>query len=219
MLRHKRWDTKFAHPQLAGASGTWLNNEESIVFWEGMSDTRGIGLQALVHPTPGDYSLLLTHGVQTDKYVQALVCSVTTGTRPCFNANVNGYASDYTNDIEIAFQTDPVASAASFDPSSATAMTEATNRIGFVLLYNDNSRGWGHYDDDGSFLLKHKTKNFIVAPQAGGSAAVPVYNGLRLVWKACPGNACTSAYTRDDYFDYGFVFVNENGAVCLPPGV
>ena len=38
----------------------------------------------------------------------------------------------------------------------AAMMSEATARIGFVLLYNDATRpGWAMYDDDGSFLLKH----------------------------------------------------------------
>ena len=92
-----------------------------------------------------------------------------------------------------------------------------------MLLYNDattaGAAGWLRNDDDGSFLLKHKTKNFIVAPETGGTNEAPVGNGFRLVWKACPTNCGGSDYTREDYYTYGFVFTNENGATCLPPGV
>jgi hypothetical protein len=61
------------------------------------------------------------------------------------------------------------ASATGFDFHDVAAMTEATARIGFVLLYNDATRpGWTFYDDDGSFLLKHKSKNMILVSERGG---------------------------------------------------
>ena len=100
-------------------------------------------------------------------------------------------------------------------------MTEATARIGFVLLYNDATRsGWTYYDDDGSFLLKHKSKPMIVVAERGGGAgdANRIENGYRLVWKACPTN-CVNDFTRDEYHTYGFVFEDFDGRVCLPPGV
>ena len=90
---------------------------------------------------------------------------------------------------------------------------------GFVLLYNDATRpGWPFYDDDGSFLLKHKTKSMILVPERGGGYSDPIQNGFRLIWKACPTN-CANDFSRDEFMTYGFVFEDFSGAVCLPPGV
>jgi len=220
VLRHKRWASKYAHPSVAGSGGSWLENEVGLVFWEGMSDIDRIGLTAEVHPTPGDYSFLLKHGQRQDKYVQALVCSASTGIRRCFPATNAGYGGTFAESTEVSFLTDPIASDASFDATNAAQMTEATDRIGFSLLYNDASRGWSWYDDDGSFLLKHKTKNFIVvAEQGAGTNEHPIENGGRLVWKACPTDCTGSDFNREDYFTNGFVFENANGKTCLPPGV
>ena len=100
-------------------------------------------------------------------------------------------------------------------------MEAATDRIGFVLLYNEPSRpGWAFADDDGSFLLKHKTKPFVLMPAAGGGPgnAGQVADGTRLLWRECPTD-CAHDFTREEYLNFGFVFENAAGAVCLPPGV
>ena len=71
-------------------------------------------------------------------------------------------------------------------------------------------------DDDGSFMIKHASLNFYVAPVNGGATSIG--NGERLVWKACPTN-CVDDFSRDDYLSNGFVFENDAGDVCLPVGV
>ena len=234
MLRHKRWAghgtingafTNFAtqgggmyvHPTRVGPAGRNLMNEGTVVFAEGRVDFGAIGLRAIVHPTPGDYSFLLTHGVQMDKFMQALRCSPTSSIRVCYSG---GYGvATYPHRTETTFFTDPIASDLSFNVNNAQHMTEATNRIGYVLLYNDNTRpGWSYADDDGSFLIKHKTKNMILVPEAGGQHNVPITQGTRLVWIACPTD-CASDFNRDEYLTYGFLFENQAGQVCLPPGV
>eukprot|EP00966_Prymnesium_polylepis_P175797 4069214-Prymnesium_polylepis.2 len=128
-----------------------------------MDDYLRIWLEVVVHPAPGEYSFLLRHGVQTSMYVQALICAPTTAMRRCFAATMTpgSYRAAFTEHTELAFQTDAVASAASFSISDVDAMTDVIDRIGFVALWNDASRGWALNDDDGSFLLKHTTKNFI----------------------------------------------------------
>lgn len=209
------------HPQHAGTGGAYLRDEERLVFWEGRSDFHRLALQALVHPINGDYSFVLRHGIQSTKFVQALQCSVSTSARMCNPAGANAGSALYPEGTEAVFHTDPVASDASFDPSSATHMTEVTDRIGFRLLYNDATRpGWAYYDDDGSFLLRHKVKPMILVSEKGGGHgdANRIQDGFRLIWKACPTN-CDNDFTRDEYMTYGFVFENFDGEVCLPPGV
>ena len=190
------------------------------IFWEGRSDFDRISLRAVIHPTHGDYSFMLTHGVQTTKYLQALICSSSTGARTCLNVQRDGYGvARYPERTEAVFSTDSVASDVSFDEASASHMSEATDRIGFVLMFNDYTRpGWTFADDDGSFILKHKTKPMILVPETGGGVDTPIQNGYRLVWIACPTN-CLNDFSRDEYLNYGFVFENQAGAVCLPPGV
>ena len=127
----------------------------------------------------------------------------------------------YPEMTEGVFSSDPTASLAGFDSHDVAAMTEATSRIGFVLLYNDATRpGWTYYDDDGSFLLKHKTKPMILVAERGGEHgdANRIGDGDKLVWKACPTN-CENDFSRDEFMTYGFVFENYDGGVCLPPGV
>ena len=87
-------------------------------------------------------------------------------------------------------------------------------------MYNDASRGWPFYDDDGSFVIRHKTKPMILVSERGGGAqdSQRINNGDKLVWKACPTN-CESDFSRDEFMSYGFVFENFHGEVCLPPGV
>ena len=232
MLRHRRWagdheiaghhvslhpGGKYVHPHNAGAGGSYLKDEERLVFWEGRADFNRIAVKALVHPTHGDYSFLLAHGVQSTKFAQALTCSPTTGIRRCIASGSN--PAVYPEGTELVYSKDSVASDASFDVNSATAMGEATGRIGFTLLYNDATRpGWPVYDDDGSFLLKHKTKPMIVVPERGGGYSDQIQNGYKLIWKACPTD-CANDFTRDEYMTYGFIFEDFNGAVCLPPGV
>jgi len=210
---------KYVHPHNAGAGGSYLRDAERLVYWEGRVDFNRIALQAIVHPTPGDYSFLLAHGVQSTKFAQALNCAPGTGSRRC---NHGGYSVPvYPDGTEVVFSSDTVASDASFDVHNVAAMTGATARIGFVLLYNDATRsGWTFYDDDGSFLIKHKTKPMIIVPESGGGAsdANRIQNGVKLVWRACPTN-CLNDFTRDEYMSYGFVFENFHGGVCLPPGV
>jgi len=209
---------KYVHPHNAGAAGSFLRDNERLVFWEGRTDFPRIALQAVVHPTPGDYSFLLAHGVQSTKFVQALICSPSTGVRVCNNG---GYGTPiYQDGTEGVFSSDPVASDTSFDPTSVSMMTEATARIGFVLLYNDASRGWPYYDDDGSFLLKHKTKPMILAAASGGGFgdANRIQNGVQLAWRACPTN-CANDFSREEYQTFGFVFEDFLGRICLPPGL
>ena len=227
-MRHKRWaghgeingkfyafhpGGKYIHPQSAGAGGSFLANEVRAVFWEGREDFARISLRAVVHPTHGDYSFMLTHGVQTTKYLQPLTCSTTSGARVCLNLQAEGWgAATYPHKTEAVFSTDTVwraeahtvprctrpvptpspvhqlrhvhsvlcvlqvASDVSFDESSAAHMTEATDRIGFTLMFNDYTRpGWAYADDDGSFILKHKTKRMVLIPEAGGGPIEPVY--------------------------------------------
>jgi len=234
-MRHKRWaghgeingkfyafhpGGKYIHPQSAGAGGSFLANEVRAVFWEGREDFARISLRAVVHPTHGDYSFMLTHGVQTTKYLQPLTCSTTSGARVCLNLQAEGWgAATYPHKTEAVFSTDTVASDVSFDESSAAHMTEATDRIGFTLMFNDYTRpGWAYADDDGSFILKHKTKRMVLIPEAGGGPIEPIQNGIRLVWVVCPTN-CINDFSRDEYLNYGYVFENQAGEVCLPPGV
>jgi len=233
-MRHKRWagegvvsghhvvfhpGGKYVHPQSAGPAGSSLADNTRLVFWEARSDFNRIAVRAIVHPIPGDYSFLLAHGVQSTKFAQALICQPSSGSRVC---NHGGYsAPTYPDGTELVYASDPQASGATFDPTNVAQMTEATSRIGFVLLYNDASRsGWTYYDDDGSFLLKHKTKPMIVVPERGGQAgdAQRIENGYRLVWRACPTN-CISDFTRDEYHSYSFLFEDFDENVCLPPGV
>ena len=234
MLRHRRWaghgvvsghsvefhpGGKYVHPQNAGAGGSYLRNDVGLVFWEGREDFHRIAVKAVVHPIPGDYSFLLAHGVQSTKFVQALICSRTSGIRRCNNG---GYDTPtYPDGTEAVFAEDASASSYSFDTSNAQQMSDATERIGFKLLYNDNTRpGWTYADEDGSFLLKHKTKPMILVSEARGGAgdANRIRDGDRLVWRLCPTN-CVNDFSRDEFFTYGFVFENFLGQVCLPPGV
>ena len=207
----------YVHPESAGQGGSSLREETRAVFWEGAIDYDRIALRAIVHPTHGDFSFLLVHGVQTMSYLQALICSRTSGSRRCNN---QGYSiAVYPDATEAVFASDPVASDPSFDTNNAADMTEATDRIGFVLLFNDASRpGWLYNDDDGSFLLKHKTKPMILAPLRGGGPTEPLTNGVPLVWIACPTD-CVADFSRAEYLNLGFVFETTTGAVCLPPGV
>lgn len=212
---------KYVHPHHAGTGGSYLRDEERLVFWEGRSDFHRISLQALIHPTHGDYSFLLAHGVQSTMFVQALTCSKTTGARVCNMPGTNDGANLYPEGTEAVFHTDTVASTASFDPNDASQMTEATDRIGLVLLYNDGTRpGWSYWDDDGSFIIKHKKKAMILVSEKGGGRgdANRIQDGYRLVWKACPTN-CANDFSREEYLTYGFVFEDYQGRVCLPPGV
>lgn len=235
MIRHKRWagdgeiqgsfiafrpGGKYIHPQVAGSGGSYLSNEVRAIFSEGRIDFFRISLKAVVHPTHGDYSFLLKHGVQSTQYLQALICSGTSGSRVCLNVQKDGYGvATYPARTEAVYSSDPVASDVSFDESSASDMTEATDRIGYVLMYNDHTRpGWTSADDDGSFILKHKTKPMILVPEAGGGPDVPIQNGYRLVWISCPTN-CFNDFSRDEYLNYGLIFENLAGDVCLPPGV
>jgi len=232
-MRHKRWaghgqvnghftdfyphGGKYLHPTTVGPGGSSLGNEVTVVLKDGRSDFDQISLRAIVHPTHGDYSFLLTHGVQVTKYLQALICSPTTSARRCNN---DGYAAaTYPHNTEVVFSSDAIASDLSFDVNNAVHMGEATDRIGFILLFNDNTRpGWYFADDDGSFILKHKTKNMILVPEHGGGASDPIQEGTRLVWIQCPTD-CASDFSRDEYLTYGFVFETQLGEVCLPPGV
>jgi len=232
-MRHKRWaghgqvnghfttfapsGGKYLHPWRAGPGGTSLANEMQAVLNDGRADFDKISLRAIVHPTPGDYSFLLTHGVQVTKYLQALICSPTTSIRVC---NRDGYGvAQYPERTEGVFSTDDIASDLSFDVNNADHMTEATDRIGYMLMFNDNTRpGWYFADDDGSFILKHKTKNMVLVPEVGGGRDDPIEQSTKLVWKLCPTD-CISDFSRDEYLTYGFVFENQHGEVCLPPGV
>ena len=207
------------HPHHAGDAGSYVRNEERLVFWEGRTDFDRIAVQAIVHPTHGDYSFLLAHGKQSTQFVQALTCSPTVGVRRCVLSGST--APLYPEATEGVYSSDAKASAAGFDYNDAASMSEATARIGFVLLYNDATRpGWTQYDDDGSFLLRHKTKPMILVPERGGgySDRERIENGYKLVWKACPTN-CDNDFTRDEYMTFGYVFENWDGQVCLPPGV
>ena len=178
-----------------------------------------ISFKVHVHPTNGDYSFLLAHGVQQTKFAQALICNPESGNRVCNNGGYN--VPLYPEATEGVFLDDPIASDASFDFTDVSMMTEATDRIGFVLLYNDATRpGWTHSDDDGSFLLKHKTKPMILVSETGGGygSANAIQNGYKLVWKACPTN-CIVDFTLEEYRTYGYVFESFGEQVCLPPGV
>merc|ERR550514_958004 len=121
LLRHKRWGGhgevsghhvefhpggKYVHPHHAGTGGSYLRDEERLVFWEGRSDFHRLALQAIIHPTHGDYSFLLAHGVQSTMFVQALTCSKNTGARVCNMPGANGGADPYAEGNEVVFHAD-----------------------------------------------------------------------------------------------------------------
>jgi len=238
-MRHKRWGSmigdlfeyggKYAHPYNAGKEGSSLSEDMRMVMHEGRSDFNRIALKAIPHPISNNYKFLLTHGVQTDKFVRVLRCNDGSGSRICAtnrytSTNPLGYGEIPPN-AELVFGTFPEAQPGGYyefdgglQVTSAADMDKAIEAIGFELVYNDATRGWEFEDDDGSFLLKHASLNMIAVPLHGGTEQSPITNGIQLVWKNCPTN-CKDDYTRDDFSTLGFVFEAENGLVCLPAGV
>ena len=162
----------------------------------------------------------LASSSSTFKRASVLTFSLARNTSATRRCNGGGYdVATYFERTEAVFSQDGVASDIAFDHTSPSAMTAATDRIGFVLLYNDGTRpGWTFSDDDGSFLLKHKTKPMILVPETGGTYDRDVPNGARLVWVSCPTD-CVNDFSRDEYLTYGYVFETRYGEVCLPPGV
>lgn len=148
------------------------------------------------------------------------MCSPTSGSRRCVHPAARPSAA-YPDGVEMVFSPDPAASSPSFDRTNATAMSEATERIGLALLYNDHTRvGWTYADDDGSFLIRHANRPLVLVPASGGGPgnAGQIANGTRLLWRRCPTD-CVQDFTREEYLSFGFVFEDAAGAVCLPAGV
>merc|ERR1712124_98276 len=102
----------------------FLPDDVGLVFWEGRSDFHRIAFQVLIHPTPGDHSFLLAHGVQQTKFVQALTCSSTSGIRRCDDKRYD--MPVYPDGTEAVFASDAVASDYTFDPTNAAVMTAVT---------------------------------------------------------------------------------------------
>ena len=221
---------KYVHPAHVWHQGmsAGINEDTQLLTWEGTNEFDDIAIRAIVHPGTGptaDSSFLLHSHLEVGKYVRVLKCGSSTGIRKCVRtydaldatypaAGSGGYDDhSYLEGAEVVFGSVPelssggaFTSGGAFDTGDEAMMTLATNSIGWQLAYNDPTRpGWAFSDDDGSFLLKHKTLPYIAVAEAGGDRIDAIGNGFKLILKRCPGDDCLTGFDREDFMTWGWV--------------